>query len=238
MDASWSSLVSNTSPSSPAVLLYLAASNSTFIFYSQKHIPQAFDAGFPLSCQTTLLHSIFLKNNSVPWHLSWVLYLDWWIHSFVSSEGTSIRSRLLALSQAQLKHQGLFPPATKSISFLIPHTQGNASSLHPFWQKGLPFGRVNRRFLSTRHRIPQQSSDTTTQTGALSTMSIKIRKFIRHGTSRYNVMFEWVAIFFSRGSSWPRDQTRVSHTASKFFTIWAIQEVNCRALNQREGFKN
>ena len=31
----------------------------------------------------------------------------------------------------------------------------------------------------------------------------------------------WVAISFSRGSSQPRDQTRVSSTASRFFTIWA-----------------
>ena len=30
---------------------------------------------------------------------------------------------------------------------------------------------------------------------------------------------EWVAISFSRGSSQPRDQTQVSHTAGGFFTI-------------------
>ena len=34
---------------------------------------------------------------------------------------------------------------------------------------------------------------------------------------------EWVAISFSRGSSWPRDETRVSHIADKFFTVWATQ---------------
>ena len=32
---------------------------------------------------------------------------------------------------------------------------------------------------------------------------------------------EWVAISFSRGSSWPRDQTQVSCIAGRFFTIWA-----------------
>ena len=31
-------------------------------------------------------------------------------------------------------------------------------------------------------------------------------------------ILEWVAIPFSRGSSQPRDQTQVSHTASGFFT--------------------
>ena len=35
---------------------------------------------------------------------------------------------------------------------------------------------------------------------------------------------EWVAISFSRGSSWPRDQTQVSCIAGRFFTNWATRE--------------
>ena len=35
---------------------------------------------------------------------------------------------------------------------------------------------------------------------------------------------ECVAIPFSRGSSWPRDWTQVSHIAGRFFTNWAIRE--------------
>ena len=31
---------------------------------------------------------------------------------------------------------------------------------------------------------------------------------------------EWVAISFSRVSSWPRDRTRVSHIAGRHFTVW------------------
>ena len=38
-------------------------------------------------------------------------------------------------------------------------------------------------------------------------------------------ILEWVAIPFSRGSSWPRDQTQVSCTAGGFFTIWATRKV-------------
>ena len=34
----------------------------------------------------------------------------------------------------------------------------------------------------------------------------------------------WVAISFSRGSSWPKDQTLVSHTAGSRFTFWATRE--------------
>ena len=36
---------------------------------------------------------------------------------------------------------------------------------------------------------------------------------------------EWIAIPFSRGSSQPRDQTHVSITAGRFFTVWATREV-------------
>ena len=35
---------------------------------------------------------------------------------------------------------------------------------------------------------------------------------------------EWVAIPFSKGSSQPRDQTRVSCSAGSFFTVWATRE--------------
>ena len=38
-------------------------------------------------------------------------------------------------------------------------------------------------------------------------------------------ILEWVAISFSRGASWPRDQTEVSRIAGRLFTVWAIREV-------------
>ena len=37
-------------------------------------------------------------------------------------------------------------------------------------------------------------------------------------------ILEWVAYPFPRGSSWPRNQTRVSCLAGGFFTNWAIRE--------------
>ena len=37
-------------------------------------------------------------------------------------------------------------------------------------------------------------------------------------------ILEWVAIPFSRGSSQPRDQTQVSHSAGGFFIVWGIRE--------------
>ena len=46
-----------------------------------------------------------------------------------------------------------------------------------------------------------------------------------HGIFQARVL-EWVAISFSRGSSQPRDGTRVSHTAGRHLMIWAIRETN------------
>ena len=40
-----------------------------------------------------------------------------------------------------------------------------------------------------------------------------------HGILQARIL-EWTAIPFSRGSSWLRDQTRVSCFAGRFFTIW------------------
>ena len=37
-------------------------------------------------------------------------------------------------------------------------------------------------------------------------------------------ILEWFAILFSRGSSWPRNQTQVFCIAGRFFTIWAIRK--------------
>ena len=47
---------------------------------------------------------------------------------------------------------------------------------------------------------------------------------------------EWVAIYFSRGSSWPRDWTRVSCIAGRHFTVWATTEVlRKEGVNQERG---
>ena len=45
-----------------------------------------------------------------------------------------------------------------------------------------------------------------------------------HGIFQVRLL-EWVAISFSKGSSQPRDQTRVSCTAGSLFTIWATREI-------------
>ena len=54
-----------------------------------------------------------------------------------------------------------------------------------------------------------------------------------HGILQARIL-EWVDFPFSRGSSQPRDQTQVSHTAGGFFTSWATREthVNICRYNQ------
>ena len=46
-----------------------------------------------------------------------------------------------------------------------------------------------------------------------------------HGILQARIL-EWVAIPFSRGSSWPRFRTQVYHIADRFFTIWATREAH------------
>ena len=45
-----------------------------------------------------------------------------------------------------------------------------------------------------------------------------------HGILQARIL-DWVAISFSRGSSQPRDQTRVSCIAGRFFTVWTIRVI-------------
>ena len=49
-----------------------------------------------------------------------------------------------------------------------------------------------------------------------------------HGILQARIL-EWVAIPYSRGSSWPRDRTWFTYISGRFFTIWACREapINC-----------
>ena len=44
-----------------------------------------------------------------------------------------------------------------------------------------------------------------------------------HGISQARIL-EWVAISFSRGSSWSRDRTQVSSISGRWFTVWVTRE--------------
>jgi len=51
-----------------------------------------------------------------------------------------------------------------------------------------------------------------------------------HANSPARIL-EWIAMLFSRGSSQTRDRTQVSHTAGRFFTVWATKEAQCGLLS-------
>ena len=57
-----------------------------------------------------------------------------------------------------------------------------------------------------------------------------------HGIFQARVL-EWVAISFSRGSSQPRDWTRVSHTAGRCFIIWATREARNDSKDDPKSWK-
>ena len=50
-----------------------------------------------------------------------------------------------------------------------------------------------------------------------------------HGILQARIL-EWVAISFSRGSSQPRDRTRVSHIADRRFNCWATREAHMSCM--------
>ena len=50
-----------------------------------------------------------------------------------------------------------------------------------------------------------------------------------HGIIQARIL-EWVAISFSRGSSWPRDGTQVFCIAGRLFTVWVIREAQLRYI--------
>ena len=57
-----------------------------------------------------------------------------------------------------------------------------------------------------------------------------------HGIFQVRVL-EWVAIFFSRGSSRPRDRTQI-RIIGRYFTIWGTREENQnRSSNELGGRK-
>ena len=55
-----------------------------------------------------------------------------------------------------------------------------------------------------------------------------------HGILQARIL-EWVAIPFSKRSSWPRDQTQVFCLAGRLFTIWAMRDLQC-SRHKRHGF--
>ena len=64
-------------------------------------------------------------------------------------------------------------------------------------------------------------------------MDCSLSGFSVHGIFQA-IVREWIAISFSKGSSWPRDQTRVSHIVDRRLTIWTTREEELKSLLMKE----
>ena len=86
--------------------------------------------------------------------------------------------------------------------------------------KTLDYQRTN----PSRYQIMKESESEVTQSCATlcDPMDRSLPGFSVHGIFPARVL-EWVAISFSRGSSQPRNRTRVSRVAGRRFTLWPIQ---------------
>ena len=72
------------------------------------------------------------------------------------------------------------------------------------------------------------SSDLTTKSRSVMSDSLRPVDCSPSGPSVHGILqakvLEWVAISFSRESSWPRDWTQVSRIAGRLFNLWATRE--------------
>ena len=75
----------------------------------------------------------------------------------------------------------------------------------------------------TRWSIPGATSLTRSCPTLCNPMDCSPPGFFVHGILQARIL-EWVAISFSRGSSWPRDQTQVSHIVGRRFNLWATKD--------------
>ena len=69
-------------------------------------------------------------------------------------------------------------------------------------------------------------------------MDCSLPGFSIHGIFLARIL-EWVAISFSRRSSWPRDWTRVPRIVGRRFTVWATREalmkISCKEKKEERG---
>ena len=92
---------------------------------------------------------------------------------------------------------------------------------HTVWEASYPD--FNPYYLKSSHIISVKVLVTQSCRTLCDPMDCSLPGCSVHGILQARIL-EWVAISFSRGTSWPRDQTRVSWITHRFFTIWAIRE--------------
>ena len=152
--------------------------------------------------------------------------------------------QLLRLAR-QVQVTGRLPGGTNWDSQLCREDPGEKNADTSSWSQAEP-GNTRNNFLLFRFSSPRplcsiKETSVQTQTQRFSgTLKVKVLvgqscPTLCHpmdctppASSVYEIFrartLEWVAIPFSRGTSQPKDRTWVSHTAVRFFAIWAIRE--------------
>ena len=133
-----------------------------------------------------------------------------WSHSVVSD---SLRPH--GLQPIRLLHPWDFPGKSTEVGcqFLlhfITETQANINVLYSFLGPQTIFCLMNEEWKWSESEVTQSCPTLCDPTDR------SLPGFSVHGIFQARVL-EWVAISFSGGSSWPRDQTRVSHIVGRCF---------------------
>ena len=107
-----------------------------------------------------------------------------------------------------------------------------SSFINLYLQKYIPFHRNRKNIpkiqmesqetLNSQNNLEKEMETSHFLTSKWKSLS-HVRLFVAHGILQGSRILEWVAFPFSKGSSQPRGQTRVSHTAGGFCTSWALQ---------------
>ena len=93
------------------------------------------------------------------------------------------------------------------------------------WSLGLLVWTIERPPDSSGDKVTSESEVAQSCPTLCDPMDCSLPGFSVHGIFQARVL-EWVAISFSRGYSWPRGWTQVSHIAGRRFTVWAIREAS------------
>ena len=148
----------------------------------------------------------------------------------------------LALSHQRRLGIGILSEMEQDQYSVLRTVVDNCSELFTSWKRGtvlLFWGLLRRNGLSQSiwrglNDGEKESESEITQSclTLCNPMDCSLPGFSVHGIFQARVL-EWAAISFSRGSSWPRDQTQVSCLAGRHFILWATREAQMMVVNPK-----
>jgi len=156
-------------------------------------------------CHSLLWWITFCPNSSATAHLSWVA-LHVMAHSFTEL------CKPLRHNKAMMHERGQIISHASKVMLKILHAR-----LQHYANQELP----------DVHKKESESEVSQSCPTLCDSMDCSLSHSSIHGIFQARVL-EWVSISFSRGSSWPRDQTQISCIVGRCFTVWATREVRFR----------